>query len=47
MKELYETIIRMIKSTENLAKEYNLLDSQDYLDFKDNLNLLSLDLDRE
>ena len=47
MKELYELVIRMIKTIESLAQEYNLLDSQDYLNFKDTLNSLSLDLDRE
>lgn len=46
MKELYESIIKMITATESLVKQYNLLDSQDYLNFKDELNRLSLDSDR-
>lgn len=43
MKELYELIINMIKTTDSLSEQYNLLNTQEYLNWKDELNKLSLD----
>ena len=45
--QLYEANIKMIEAIENLSIEYDMLDEQDYLDWKDTLNKLSLDPDRE
>ena len=43
MKELYNATIKQIEAVEKLAKHYGLLNSQDYLEFQDRLNKLSLD----
>ena len=45
-KDLYQTNIEEIKAIEALSENYNMLDSQEYLDWKDNLNKLSIDPDR-
>lgn len=42
-KELYDATIQQIEAVERLSKHYGLLNSQDYLEFQDNLNRLSLD----
>lgn len=46
IKELCDSIIEQINIVENLFIEYNMLDSQEYLNFKDKLNELSIDYDR-
>ena len=45
-KDLYQANIDVIKAIERLSKDNNMLDTQEYLDWKDELNALSLDLDR-
>lgn len=45
--QLYETSIKMLYSIENLSIENKMLDTQEYLLWKDTLNSLSLDPDRE
>lgn len=45
--QLYETSIKMLKIIEALSIENEMLDTQDYLDFQNSLNYLSLDPDRE
>lgn len=44
--ELYRSIIVEIKLIEELSKKHNMLDDQGYLDWKDELNRLSIDQDR-
>lgn len=44
---LYKTIIDNILFIRDKTKELNLLDSQDYLNFLDTLNKLSIDQDRD
>ena len=39
-------IIRNIKECRDLAEKLNMLDSQEYLDFLDTINELSIDQDR-
>ena len=45
--QLYETSIKMLYSIENLSIENKMLDTQEYLLWKDTLNSLSLDPDRD
>lgn len=45
--QLYETSIKMLNIIDKLSIENNMLDDQHYLCFKDSLNSLSLDPDRE
>ena len=45
-KELFKANIDEIKAIESLAIAYNMLDNGYYLDWKDQLNKLSLDCDR-
>jgi len=45
--KLYELTIKQIEEVEALSKICNMLDDQKYLDWKDNLNRLSIDPDRE
>lgn len=45
--QLYETSIKMLRSIENLSIENEMLDTQEYLLWKDTLNSLSLDPDRD
>ena len=45
-KQLYEANIQTIKALEDLSLEYDMLDEQEYLDWKDELNKYSLDPDR-
>lgn len=42
--QLYETSIQMLKIIEDLSTD--MLDEQEYLDWKDELNRLSIDKDR-
>jgi len=45
--ELYEANIKEITAIERLSIENNMLDNGYYLDWKDKLNKLSIDIDRE
>lgn len=45
-KDIYKANIDVIKAIEKLSIENDMLDTQEYLDWKDELNALSLDLDR-
>lgn len=45
--QLYEANIKQTEAIEELSKFENMLDSQSYLNWKDKLNELSLDPDRE
>lgn len=44
--ELYEANIQEIKAIRNLSIEYNMLDDQNFLNWLDELNKLSVDPDR-
>ena len=44
--QLYEAVIKEIKAIEDLSIEYDMLDCEEYLNWKDKLNELSLDPDR-
>ena len=44
-KDLYQANIDEIKAIEQLSIDYNMLDTQEYLLWKDTLNSLSLDPD--
>lgn len=44
--ELYEASIQEIKAIRNLSIEYNMLDDQNFLNWLDELNKLSVDPDR-
>lgn len=44
--QLYETSIKMLYIIENLSIENEMLDTQEYLLWKDTLNILSIDPDR-
>lgn len=44
--QLYETSIKMLQTIENLSIENDMLDNQQYILWKDNLNSLSIDIDR-
>ena len=44
--QLYETSIKMLQCIENLSIEHEMLDTQEYLLWKDTLNTLSIDPDR-
>ena len=44
--QLYETSIKMLQIIENLSIENKMLDTQEYISWKDNLNFLSIDQDR-
>lgn len=46
MCELYEASIQEIKAIRNLSIEYNMLDDQNFLNWLDELNKLSVDPDR-
>lgn len=46
MNKQIETVINQIQNIRDYAEEHNLLDSQEYLDFLDTLNQLSIDQDR-
>ena len=46
-KDLYQANIDEIKAIEQLSIDYNMLDTQEYLLWKDTLNSLSLDPDRD
>ena len=43
--QLYETSIKLLEIIEKLSAE-EMLDSQEYLQWKDSLNFLSIDPDR-
>ncbi len=45
--QLYETNLRMLEIIRKLTIENDMLDSQEFLNYQDNLNLLSLDPDRK
>lgn len=47
IKQLGESAIYIIKTVRDFAEMYDLLDSQAYLDFLDELNELSIDQDRK
>lgn len=47
LRELYEANIKEITAIEKLSIENNMLDNGYYLDWKDKLNKLSIDIDRE
>ena len=47
IKDLYQANIDEIKAIEQLSIDLDLLDSQDYLNWKNALNALSLDSDRQ
>lgn len=44
--QLYETSVNMIKAIDELSILNGLEDSQEYLNFKDELNSISIDRDR-
>ncbi len=44
--QLYETSVKMLRIIENLSIEHKMLDTQEYLLWKDTLNSLSIDPDR-
>lgn len=46
LKSCYNKIIQDVKEIRNLTEKYNSLDNQDYLNFLDTLNELSIDQDR-
>lgn len=46
-RDLYQANIDEIKAIERLSIDHNMLDAQEYLDWKDSLNILSLDSSRE
>ena len=45
-KDLYQANIDEIKAIEQLSIDHNMLDNEYYLAWKDNLNKLSIDIDR-
>ena len=45
-RQLYEANIDEIKAIEQLSIDHNMLDNGYYLTWKDNLNKLSIDIDR-
>lgn len=45
-RDLYQATIDIIKATEQLSIDHNMLDNGYYLNWKDQLNKLSLDPDR-
>ena len=45
-RDLYKANIDEIKAIEQLSIDFNMLDNGYYLDWKDNINKLSLDVDR-
>ena len=45
--QLYETSIKMLQTIEDMSIENEMLDEQEYLLWKDTLNALSLDPDRD
>lgn len=45
--QLYETSVQMLRTIEEISIENKMLDDQHYLCWKDSLNVLSLDPDRE
>ena len=45
--QLYETSIKLLQSIEKLSIDNNMLDEQEYIDWKDELNKLSIDVDRQ
>lgn len=45
-KQLYQANIDEIKAIEQLSIDHNMLDNEYYLVWKDNLNKLSIDVDR-
>lgn len=45
--QLYETSIKMLEIIEKLSLEEDMIDNQEYLDWKDKLNELSIDSDRD
>lgn len=45
--KLYENSINQIDLIDTLSKAYNMLDDQKYLNWKDELNRLSIDQDRK
>ena len=44
--QLYETSISLTEIIEQMSIDSDMLDSQEYLDWKDSINTLSLDPDR-
>lgn len=44
--QLYETSIKMLNVIDRLSIENNMIDTQEYLLWKDSMNELSLDPDR-
>jgi hypothetical protein len=45
--QFYETSIKMLEIIEKLSLEEDMIDNQEYLDWKDKLNELSIDPDRQ
>jgi hypothetical protein len=45
--ETYDALLENIRRVQKRFKDLNLLDSQEYLDFQDELNKLSIDIDRK
>lgn len=45
--QLYETSIKMLQVIDELSILNGLIDTQEYLNFKDSLNKLSIDPDRK
>lgn len=43
LNNLYDLLIQLIKETQELSRKFDLLNSQEFLDFQDNLNELSID----
>ena len=43
---LYETSIKMVDAIDKLSIVHNMIDTQEYLNWKDDLNALSIDPDR-
>lgn len=46
LKELYEATIQQIQAIKNLTIEYDMLNEQEWINFQDKLNELSIDIDR-
>lgn len=42
IKELYKSSLQMTQATYNLAKLYNLTNTQEFLDWQDELNKISV-----
>lgn len=44
--QLYRNSIEMLKTIDHISIENGMIDTQEYLDWKDDLNTISLDPDR-